>query len=399
MRITKKIVDGLVGADKDTFFWDDDFAGFGVKVTPTNKKVFVLQTRLHGRPKRYTIGAYGQPWSPDSARTEAKMMLGQVSAGIDPHEEKKSRRLDVTISELVDMYWEVAKAHKKTTTIANEEGLQKRHIIPLLGKARLKELQRHHIQKFVNDIAAGKTVADIRTKPRGRARVTGGQGSANRTFGLLSSILSFAVERGLRPDNPALGVKQFKLRKHDRYLSSEELEKLGQALKAVEVEGASFFATAAIRFLALSGCRRSEALSLQWGWLDFEHNLAKLPDSKTGQKILLLGKDALLFLTTLRRVEGSPLVFPSATGGTAPLSIQKVWSRVRKKAGLEDVRLHDLRHNFASAAVSSGQSLYIVGKLLGHSQLQTTQRYAHLAPNPVRLAANDVAAEIAKKMK
>ncbi len=205
MRITKKTVDGLAGVEKDTFFWDDDLAGFGVKVTPTGRKVFVLQTRLHGRAKRYTIGAYGQPWSPDSARIEAKMLLGQVSAGTDPHEEKKSRRQDITISELVDLYWEAAKAHKKQTTISNEKGLQKRHIIPLLGKARLKELQRHHIQKFVNDVAAGKTVADVRTKPRGRARVTGGQGSANRTFGLLSSMLSFAVERGLRADNPALG--------------------------------------------------------------------------------------------------------------------------------------------------------------------------------------------------
>ncbi|WP_180980715.1 site-specific integrase [Sinorhizobium sp. M4_45] len=399
MRITKKAMDGLIKADKDAFYWDDDLAGFGVKVTPAGKKVFVLQTRLHGRPKRYTIGTYGQPWSPDNARLEAKKMLGQVSAGIDPHEEKKSRRQDITISELADLYWEAAKAHKKPTTIANEKGLQKRHIIPLLGKSRLRDLQKHHIQKFVNDVAAGKTVADIRTKPRGRARVTGGQGSANRTFGLLSSMLSFAVERGLRPDNPALGVKQFKLRKHDRYLSAEELEKLGQALKSVEVDCASPFAIAAIRFLALSGCRRNEALSLQWGWLDLEHNLAKLPDSKTGQKVLLLGKVALEFLKMLPRVEGSPLVFPSAAGGTTPLSIQKIWDKVREKAGLEDIRLHDLRHNFASTAVSSGQSLYIVGKLLGHSQSQTTQRYAHLAPDPVRAAADEVASGIAQKLK
>ncbi|WP_414899424.1 tyrosine-type recombinase/integrase [Rhizobium cremeum] len=202
----------------------------------------------------------------------------------------------------------------------------------------------------------------------------------------------------VRADNPAKGVKKHKLVKHDRYLSVAELERLGAALKAVEAEGASAFAIAAIRFLALSGCRRSEALSMQWEWIDFQHNLVKLPDSKTGQKVLLLGKEALEFLKILPHVEGSPLVFPSASGGTTPLSIQKIWGRVRQKAGLEDVRLHDLRHNFASTAVSSGLSLYIAGKLLGHSQPQTTQRYAHLALDPIRAAADEIAASIARKL-
>ena len=215
---------------------------------------------------------------------------------------------------------------------------------------------------------------------------------------MLSSMLSYAVEIGLRKDNPAIGIKKFKLKKHDRYLSSEELERIGQSMRSVESDGASIFAIAAIRFLLLSGCRKSEALTLQWSWIDWDHNLAKLPDSKTGQKNLMLGEAVMDFLKTLPRLASSPLVFPSASSGTVPMSLQKVWNKVRISAGLNDLRLHDLRHNFASSAVSSGQSLYIVGKLLGHTQAQTTQRYAHLASDPVRAAADDVAAELGRKI-
>jgi integrase len=163
--------------------------------------------------------------------------------------------------------------------------------------------------------------------------------------------------------------------------------------------GRAVFGIAAIRFLLLSGCRRNEALTLQWKWIDFDHSIDKLPDSKTGQKVLLIGSGAIDLLKALDKVEGSPWVFPSAAGGTTPISIQKVWNHVRSVAGLEDLRLHDLRHNFASAAVSSSQSLYIVGKLLGHSQSQTAQRYAHLAPDPVRQAADDVSAKLGRKIR
>lgn len=399
MRLTKRLLDSIGADDKDKFIWDDQLKGFGVKLTPAGKKIFVLQARLHGRVKRYTIGAYGNPWTADAARDEAKKMLGEIVRGVDPHQEKRTRRQDITVEKLADLYWEVAEAHKKPTTLANEKGLAQRHILPLLGRARLKEIHRPQLQKFIDDVASGKTATDVKTRPRGRARVTGGKGAANRTFGLLSSMLSFAVEQGYRADNPGLGVKQFKLAKHDRYLNKDELERLGRALVEVERQGASLFAISAIRFLALSGCRRNEALHLQWHWIDFDHNLIKLPDSKTGQKVLLLGAVAADFLKTLPRLPDSPLVFPSSVGGRVPISIQKVWGRVRTAAGLEDLRLHDLRHNFASAAVSAGQSLYIVGKLLGHSQIQTTQRYAHLAPDPVRTAADDVADEIARKLR
>jgi integrase len=398
MKINKKTVDGLSTPSKDSFHWDEDLTGFGVKVTPAGRKVFVLQTRLNGRPRRYTIGTYGIPWSPDTARAEAKRLLGLVSTGVDPKQVVDLSKSEKNVQQLAELYWKAMEGHKKPVTIVNERGLEVRHIRPLLGSKKLSELQRHDVQKFLNDIAAGKTATDIRTKPRGRVRVKGGKASANRTHGLLSSMLSFAVEEKLISENPALGVKQFKLKKHDRFLSASETERLGKALSTVAGEGASPYAIAAIKFLALSGCRKSEALTLQWSWIDFKHRFAKLPDSKTGQKILFLGIHAVEFLQQLPRVGGSDLVFPSAAGGLVPISIQKIWQRVRAAAGLNGLRIHDLRHNFASSGVASGQSLYIVGKLLGHSQPLTTQRYAHLASDPVRAAADHISAEIGERL-
>lgn len=396
LKIIKKTVDALMTPPKDTFHWDEDLTGFGVKVTPAGKKIFVLQTRLNGRPRRYTIGPYGAPWSPDMARIEAKRLMGLVSTGVDPKRAADPSKNEKTIKQLAELYWKSVEGHKKPVTIDNERGLEERHIRPLLGNRKVGELQRHDIQKFLSDIAAGKTAVDLRSRPRGRVRVKGGKASANRTHGLLSSMLSFAVEEKLIAENPALGVKRFKLKKHDRFLSASETERLGEALSTVEAEGASPYAIAAIKFLALSGCRKNEALTLQWSWLDFEHRLAKLPDSKTGQKILFLGANAIDFLRQLPRISGSDLVFPSAAGGLVPLSIQKIWQRVRTAADLKDVRLHDLRHNFASSGVASGQSLYIVGKLLGHSQPLTTQRYAHLASDPVHAAADHISETIGK---
>jgi integrase len=398
MRISKRSLDAMEIPAKTTFVWDDTLKGFGVKAFANGRKVFVLQGRLNGSSKRYTIGQFGSPWSPDQARAKALQWLSELSRGIDPTAEKVAKRQEGKLSDLVDAYLAEVTVRKKPSTQEIECSNLKRHIIPLLGKKRISELTKRDIQKFMLDIANGKTAKDVRTKARGRARVTGGPGTANRSVAVLSSLINFAIELGIRDDNPAIGVKKYKLKTHDRYLSSEELERLGDAIKQASDEGVNPFAIAAIRFLILTGCRSGEALNLQWDWIDWEHNLIKLPDSKTGQKPLLLGEGALELLKSLPRVQGSPLVFVSASGGTVPISIKKVWNRIRKAANLHDLRLHDLRHNFASTAVSSGQSLYIVGKMLGHSQVQTTQRYAHLAPDPVKQAANEVSNQLAHKL-
>jgi len=398
MRINKRALDALKIPENTTFMWDDTMKGFGVKLFANGRKVFVLQTRLHGTLKRFTIGQYGSPWSPDQARAKALEWLALISQGIDPTAENKAKKLEGKLADLVPQYMEEVAIRKKASTQEIENSLLTRHIIPLLGKKRISELTKRDVQKFMLDVAKGKTAKDVKTKPRGRARVTGGKGTANRSVAVLSSLLNFSIDMGLREDNPAIGIKKYILKTHDRYLTAEELDRLGEALKAAEAQNISPFAIAAIRFLILSGCRSGEALNLQWDWIDWKHNLIKLPDSKTGQKPLLLGDGAMQLLDTIQRVKGSPLVFVSAAGGTTPLSIKKVWGKIKEMSDLSDLRIHDLRHNFASTAVSSGQSLYIVGKMLGHTQSQTTQRYAHLAPDPVKQAATEVSNELADRL-
>jgi integrase len=399
MKLTKKFVEGLDAEAADRFYWDESPKGFGVKVTAKGKKVFVVQTRLNGRTRRATIGEFGSPWSVDQAREEALSLLSQFARGKDPVLEKKAARVrGITVRELSERYWNEANHHKKSSTLDVERGLMKRHILPLLGDKVVADLTTSDVQLFHQRVAKGDTAADEKTKARGRAIVKGGRGTSNRTLDLLSSMLSFAVAVDVRPENPARGVKKFKLKTHDRQLTEEELGRLGEALATLGADGVSEFAIGALRFLALTGCRRGEALNLQWPWIDKRNGIAKLPDSKTGQKILVLGEAALSLLDTIPRRTDSPLVFPSSAGGNIPISIQKIWRKACKVAAISDIRLHDLRHNFASEAVSSGQSLYIVGKLLGHSQQQTTQRYSHLAANPVKAAADTTSSSLARQM-
>jgi integrase len=399
MKISKRFVDQAAATEKDAFYYDDGLTGFGVKITKGGKKNFIVQTRIKGKVARFTIGEYGRPWSVDQAREAAIQILADVVKGVDPRVSARANKDKATVKSLVEDYLERGALQKKATTLQFEAGLTKRHILPLLGDAKVADLTKADIQKFQRSVMVGKTAIDVKTGPRGRAIVTGGKGAANRSLALLSSILTFAVNEGHRTDNPAKGIKHFKLAKHDRYLSNDELKRLGKALDDAELAGASVYVVAAIRFMLLTGCRRNEALTLQWAWIDIDHSLAKLPDSKTGKKVLLLGVAALSLLTKLPRLEGSPLVFPSSAGGTTPISIQKSWDKIRKAAKLQDIRLHDLRHNFASSAVSAGQSLYIVGKLLGHTQSQTTQRYAHLAADPLHQAADEISKALDKSIK
>ncbi len=265
-------------------------------------------------------------------------------------------------------------------------------------------MRRGDVERLLRDVADGKTATDERTGFRGRARVTGGKGAATKTVGVLSAIFTFAVDRGLRPDNPAQGVKTFKTQNAERFLSAEELSRLGEALSGAEKEGANSFAIAAIRLLALTGARKSEILSLRWerdsdgsGHVDFDHSCLHLLDSKTGSKRMPLGAPALELLANLPRIEGNLYVFPGNAGGHF-VGIQKVWNQIRRRAGLDDVRIHDLRHSYASTAVASGDSLYLVGKVLGHQQASTTQRYAHLSDDPLRDVADRTARQIAGAM-
>lgn len=253
--------------------------------------------------------------------------------------------------------------------------------------------------KFQRDVAAGKSKADIRTGKRGRAIVDGGPGTAARSLAVLGAMLEWAAhpDRKLIPANPAKGVKLLKSGKRERFLSEAELAKLGDALAAMEAEHQlSATATAAIRLLLLSGCRKAEILTLRWEWVDIERRVLRLPDSKTGPKVVPLAAAAIKLLTELPR--GGDYVLPAAKGAGHYTGLQKDWERVRARAGIGGVRIHDLRHSFASFAVADGNSLYLIGKVLGHKQARTTEIYAHLADDPIRAVADRTAARIAAAM-
>lgn len=398
-KLTKRTVDAAKPGKRDIFLWDSEIAGFGLKVTPASTRIYVLQYRIGGHLRRYTIGKHGSPWAPEEARKEASRLRGRIAAGIDPAEQKAEARNTLTVSELCDLYLAEGCTTKKPSTLLRDRSRIERHIKPLLGKRSVRSITRADVERFMHDVATGKTATNVKTGFRGRAIVTGGKGAARFSVALLGSIFTFAVNRGLRADNPAWGVKKYQTRKMERFLSPAELAHLGEALTTAEQDGENPTAIAAVRLLMLTGARKGEILSLEWDWVDFERRCLRLPDSKTGAKVIPLGAPALELLASLPRIEGSPYVFPSDRAKGHLVGLQKAWGRLRKRAELEGVRLHDLRHSFASVAVAGGDSLFLVGKVLGHRQSQTTERYAHLADDPLQAVANRTAATIAAAMK
>jgi integrase len=397
-KITKRTVDAVTPAKRDTFIWDTELKGFGLKVTPANNRVYILQYRMSGPTRRYTIGRHGSPWTPDSARHEATRLLGLIAAGNDPAASKADDKIAPTVAQLCDLYLVEGAATKKASTLATDRRRVECHIKPLLGRKRARAVTRADIERFMRDVAAGKTAHDMKTGFRGRSIIVGGKGAASRVVGLLGGIFTFAVNRNIRSDNPVRGVKRFKDGKSERFLSPVEMTRLGEALALAEREGANPFGIAAIRLLTLTGCRKGEILSLCWDHVDFERACLRLPDSKTGAKTVPLGAPALELLASLPRIEGTPFVLPSRQEGKHFVGLQKIWARVLDHADLAGVRIHDLRHSFASTGAASGDSLVVIGALLGHRGAATTQRYAHLSESPVQAAANRIAGTIAAAM-
>ena len=393
-KITKRTVDAAKPDQRDSFIWDSEIKGFGLKITPKGKKVYVLQYRFQGALRRFTIGTHGNPWTPEKARTEALRLLGLAKDGKDPATAKQSDKDAVTVSALCDLYLVDGVNGKSASTLATDKGRIERHIKPLLGRKRVKDLNMNDIKKFMRDVATGKTAANIKTGKHGRARVTGGEGTANRTAGLLGGIMSFAIDGGIRSDNPVHGVKRYAEKRSERFLSPKELALLGDVLTTAERDGENKTAINGIRLLILTGCRKAEILTLRWAHVNFDAGYLELPTSKTGQKRVPIGAPALELLASLPRLEGNPYVLPGEKAGKHLVGLPGVWRRIRKTANLEDVRLHDLRHSFASVGAGAGMGLQVVGKLLGHRSPSTTARYAHIADDPAKAAADRISSAI-----
>ena len=401
-KLTKSAIDAASPREEDYFLWDGELKGFGIKIAKGGRKSYVCKYRVgNGRTapsRRMTIGAHSSPWTIDQARAEAKKLLGRAANGEDPAKEKQDEKKQVTVAQLCDLYLESGVSTKKASTIATDRGRIERHIKPLLGKKKVPDVTRADIKRFLQDVANGKTSLDQKTGLRGRAIVKGGKGTATRTVGLLGGIFSYAFDCGLIEINPVHGVKRFGDRKGQRYLNQQELVALGQALAKGEERGLNSQALAILKLLVFTGARKGEIETLLWDAVDFHGGYLRLADSKTGQKAIPLNAGALEILSKIARLEGSPFVFPAHRSEGHYEGTPKVWRIVRTMAGLDDVRLHDLRHSFASIAVSGGASLPIIGALLGHTDSSTTQRYAHLHDDPLKAASEAVGSKIAAAM-
>jgi integrase len=377
-KLTNSRIDQTKPSDKELYLWDSTQPGLGLRVYPSGRKVFIYQYRLKtGQTRKKTIGRYPAV-TPHKAKVVANELAGKVFDGEDPSGERHDLKKSTSLEELCNLYLSEGCSHKKASTIDTDVGRIKRHIVPLLGQKPVAQISRDDIAIFISDVSAGKTATNVKTsKLGGRAIVTGGEGAASRTVGLLGGILSFGIQKGLRDDNPVRGAKKPKDAKRERFLSDEELNRLWRFLQNPTGLTLNPNAIPAVTLLLLTGARKSEVTCLEWGQVDTSKGYLDLPESKTGRKKIPLNQQAVDILEKIPRISSNPNVFTSGEGGKY-VSLQKDWSKIRRHLNMADVRLHDLRHSFASILAAQGQSLFQIGQILGHSDPKTTQIYAHL---------------------
>jgi integrase len=397
LRITMRVVENLKPGE---IAWDSLVRGFGVRCQRA-RKVYILKANISGRPRWFSIGEHGAPWTPDTARAEAQVLWGKIRAGEDLAAVREARRQRATVADLCARYLEEhAREHKKASSAHLDERNIENHIRPLLGELYVDDVSRADIDRFKRAIKDGKTSkpgASNRTSFRGGKVVAGGAVVANRCLALLSKMFNLAELWGWRPEhsNPVRHIEKYKEVRRERYLSADEFARLGDALASSVEEGSeSCFALAAIRLLIFTGARLGEILTLRWDCVDLEQRVLKLPDSKTGRKLVWLNAPAIEILTGMPRIKGNPYVIVGDREGAHLVNIQKVWRRICRRANIPDARIHDLRHSFASVAVAAGVGLFLTGKILGHLRTSTTERYAHLADDPVRQANDTIGRRI-----
>jgi integrase len=377
-KLTKRIVDAADVRASEYFIWDDDIPGLGLRVLPSGRKGYVVQYRAGRRSRRMSLGP-STVLTCEQARTRAITIIAAAKNGKDPAAERDAGRKVITVKELADRFdKEHISIRVKASTAKEYRRNLERFILPALGQLTITNITRADVAKFHHD---------LRHIPY----------QANRCLEVISKMFSLAEMWGLRPDgsNPRKHIRKYPEEKRERFLSAAELRRIGEVLREMECEGIELSsAILATRLLIFTGCRLNEIMTLKWEYIDLSEKVLRLPDSKTGAKVVHLGQPAIELIETAKQVADNPWVIIGTLEGKRLSDLQPFWQRVRARAGLKNVRIHDLRHTFASTAVASGQGLPMIGKLLGHTQVQTTARYAHLASEPVKIAADSVATSL-----
>lgn len=395
VKLSKRLVDSATPGEREYTVWDGDIAGFGLRVHPSGKKVYCFKYRVGGgrggKVRKPTIGVHGSITA-EQAREIARDWSAEVRKGGDPSGERQTRRAAPVMDKLFDKYLsDHAELHKKESSLINDRSLIGKYLRPYFAKMKIADVKRADVDRF------HKSLSHFPYR-------------ANRAVALLSKAFNLSETWGWRPEqsNPCRLVKKFKETARTRFLSPAELARLGQALakaergELIDENGLpvpmSFYVVPAIRLLIFTGARRGEILGLQWDWVNLDAARLELPDSKTGAKFVYLPSAAVELLEKLPRVKDNPYVIVGGKKGTALVNLKDPWGAIRREAGLEDVRIHDLRHSFASVGAGGGASLPMIGALLGHSNPSTTARYAHLADDPLRAAADAIGEQIVASM-
>jgi integrase len=376
-KLTKSVIDQSVPKEKNFFIWDSEIKGFGCQILKGGKKtyVFYYYSPVTKKKAYVKIGCHGNI-TVDEARTKAKKLSSSVAHDVDPREEKKEKLAEEKQSLLFGHFFEIFK--EKYMAIEYKDGGRRNmsfanvHILPKFYHKELGEMTSKDIKQFLEALSHKTT-------------------TANRCFALLSTMFKKAEDWEYLPpkSNPCTGVEKYKENKKQRFLSRSELLKLEESLAQQEREQKrSYYTVNALRLALYIGCRKSNILKLKWENVHLKEHYVFLPDTKVGEGACPLNKKAYDLLVSIKRQEGNPYVFPGRVPGKRLKEIKTAWRQILKRAGIKDFRFHDLRHSFASFYLSQGVDLYTVSKLLGHKNIQTTTRYAHLELEHLKKATN-----------
>ena len=377
VKLTKRAVDALSVAAGDTVVWDRDLPGFGIRVYASGRKVWCIQTRgPSGRPKRVALGLLGEVTA-EQARRRAALAIDRIRQGLDP--DPPAAAPEPTVADLCARYLEAhVRVNCRPGTVEAFESVIRRHIVPELGHLRLADVDRAEVAALHDSL-----------------RETPWQ--ANQAVRVLASMFRLAQAWGMTPPrrNPCRSVRRYREKGRERFLTPAEYRRLGRVLDAAEADGSVFpTAVPALRLLLLTGCRKNEILTLKWDDVDRAAGELRLRDSKSGWRSVPLTPAVAHVLAGIPRRDGNPWVITGQKRGSHLKSLDDIWQRLRRQAGLDDVRIHDCRHSYASRALALGESLTMIGRLLGHAKIGTTARYAHLARDTEKASAARVGGSI-----